>query len=79
MSKLCYLNKYPPGQNISNPKDYLYDDTALENIDKGLSNFSIVNINIKLIDWLFLNHKGHERMLIELKKKDSYEYNWIAP
>ena len=51
----------------------------LENIDKGLSNFSIVNINIKSIDWLFLNHKGHERMLIELKKKDSYEYNWIAP
>ena len=79
MSKLCYLNKYPPGQNISNPKDYLYDDIALENIDKGLSNFSIVNINIKSIDWLFLNHKGHERMLIELKKKDSYEYNWIAP
>ena len=38
----------------------------------------MININIKSIDWLFLNHKGHERMLIELKKKKTPLMNIIG-
>ena len=79
MSKLCYLNKYPPGHTLSASRDYLYNEKDLKNIDKGVENFLIINLNIRKIDWLFLNHKGHERMLIDLKKNEEVKYEWIAP
>ena len=79
MSKLCYLNKYPPGHVLSNSKDYLYNDDDLKNINKGIENFLIINLNVVKIDWLFLNHKGHERMMIDLQEDKEIKYNWLAP
>ena len=79
MSKLCYLNKYPPGEKILSAKDYLPDDNDLENIDNGLKNFSILNINIQSIDWLNLSYKGHERMIIEFFDNSNVKFKWVAP
>ena len=79
MSKLCYLNKYPPGEEISSSKKYLPDDKDLENLENGIENFSIINIDIKSIDWLNLNHKGHERMIIDFLKNSEVNFRWVAP
>jgi len=79
MSKLCYLNKYAPGSKLDNPKDYLQDSGSLNNIDSGIDNFMVVNININIIDWLNLNHKGHERIIINISDKENTIYNWSAP
>jgi len=79
MSKLCYLNKYPPGKKIASSKKYLPDDKDLQNLENGIENFSIINIDIKSIDWLSLNHKGHERMIIDFLENSKVNFRWVAP
>ena len=79
MSKLCYLNKIPPGEVINESKDYLYGKEELNNIELGIKNFSIINIKISQIDWLSLNHEGHQRMLINYTSSNKIEFDWVAP
>ena len=79
MSKLCYLNKISPGEVINESKDYLYGKEELNNIELGIKNFSIINIKISQIDWLSLNHKGHQRMLINYTSNNKIEFDWVAP
>ena len=79
MSKLCYLNKISPGEVINEPKDYLYGKEELNNIKLGIKNFSIINIKISQIDWLSLNHEGHQRMLINYTSNNKIEFDWVAP
>lgn len=79
MSKLCYLNKIPPGEVINESKDYLYGKEELNNIELGIKNFSIINIKISQIDWLSLNHEGHQRMLINYTSNNKIEFDWVAP
>tara|TARA_B100000035_G_scaffold188712_1_gene161124 strand:- start:3033 stop:3614 length:582 start_codon:yes stop_codon:yes gene_type:complete len=79
MSKLCYLNKYPPGDKILSSKEYLPDENDLENIENGIENFSIIKIDIQSIDWLNLNYKGHERMIIDFLGNSKVNYRWVAP
>jgi len=79
MSKLCYLNKISPGAVINEPKDYLYGKKELNNIELGIKNFSIINIKISQIDWLSLNHEGHQRMLINYTSNNNIEFDWVAP
>ena len=79
MSKLCYLNKISPGEVINEPKDYLYGKEELNNIKLGIKNFSIINIKISQIDWLSLNHEGHQRMLINYTSNNKIDFDWVAP
>ena len=79
MSKLCYLNKIPPSEVINESKDYLYGKEELNNIELGIKNFSIINIKISQIDWLSLNHEGHQRMLINYTSNNKIEFDWVAP
>ena len=79
MSKLCYLNKIPPGEVINESKDYIYGKEELNNIELGIKNFSIINIKISQIDWLSLNHEGHQRMLINYTSNNKIEFDWVAP
>lgn len=79
MSKLCYLNKIPPGEVINESKDYLYGKEELNNIELGIKNFSIINIKISQIDWLSLNHEGHQRILINYTSNNKIEFDWVAP
>ena len=79
MSKLCYLNKISPGEVINESKDYLYGKEELNNIELGIKNFSIINIKISKIDWLSLNHEGHQRMLINYTSNNKIEFDWVAP
>ena len=79
MSKLCYLNKYPPGEVIQTSKEYIYDENDLNYIENGIENFSVINIKISQIDWLNLNHKGHERMIISFLSNNAVKFEWVAP
>ncbi len=75
MSKLCYLNIYAPGIKLKNSKDYLPKDFDGKG-ELGLTNFSILRIKINLIDWLNLNHRGHERFIYDVIQN---KINWVAP
>ena len=44
-----------------------------------MKNFSIINVKIETIDWLNLNHKGHERMVINFYDNSEVNYKWVAP
>ena len=79
MSKLCYLNKYPPGDPIQTSKEYLCNESELGDIERGMKNFSIINVKIETIDWLNLNHKGHERMVINFSDNSEVNFKWVAP
>ena len=79
MSKLCYLNKIPPGEVIQTSKEYIYDENDLNYIENGIENFSVINIKISKIDWLNLNHKGHERMIISFLSNNAVKFEWVAP
>jgi pyridoxamine 5'-phosphate oxidase len=79
MSKLCYLNKISPGDKISSSKEYLYEKDDLNNINTGINNFSIIDINIESIDFLNLNHKGHERIIFNFTTDNETIFNWVAP
>ena len=54
MSKLCYINKFSPGDLLSDPKEYFSEGL---HPGTGIENFAIVNVNINSIDWLNLHHK----------------------
>ena len=75
MSKVCYLNKFSPGTPMKDSKEYILERDNIS-LNEGIKNFCILKINISIIDWLNLNHKGHERLLIDIinNKKE-----WIAP
>ena len=79
MSKLCYLNKSAPGEKLNNSKDYLYEEKDLKDIEIGIKNFSVINIEINKIDWLNLSHKGHERIIIDFFNKNNIKFEWVAP
>ena len=79
MSKLCYLNKISPSEVINESKDYLYGKEELNNVELGIKNFSVINIKISQIDWLSLNHEGHQRMLINYTSNNKIEFDWVAP
>lgn len=75
MSKKCYLNKYAPGTVIENSKDYMNNNSDID-INDGFRNFAVLKIKIDKIDWLNLNHQGHERLMFDLKQNKS---EWISP
>ena len=76
MSKLCYINKFSPGDLLSNPKEYVSENPPADLVDNGVENFAIVNININSFDWLNLHHQGHERLIIDFKNSGS---KWVSP
>jgi len=75
MSKLCYLNKFPPGSILKDSKEYICESYNID-FNEGIKNFCILKINISIIDWLNLNHKGHVRLFIDIIND---KINWIAP
>ena len=76
MSKLCYINKFSPGDLLNDPKEYFSENPQPDVVDTGIENFAIVNVNINSIDWLNLHHQGHERLIIDFKNNES---KWVSP
>ena len=72
ISKECYFQNPLPDTEINN-----FDDFSKNIIDNQSDYFSVININLKKIDWLFLKREGHRRahIFINIPKEDT----WIAP
>ena len=79
-SKLCYMGPYAPSEIITEFRPNIINKTAQE-IDGdddslGYSRFCRVQIIMKRLDWLHLDHKGHRRLEFDFNEK--IKYRWLA-
>jgi pyridoxamine 5'-phosphate oxidase len=79
-SKICYMGPYAPSTMLNsfepNLPPLLPHQITQEYDDLGYENFCIVDISIYRVDWLYLDHKGHKRLLFYLGK--NIEPHWIS-
>ena len=71
-SRECYFQTINPGKTIEHP-----DNVTSKYNQKMSENFTIIDINILRIDWLYLSASGHSRA--KYTKENNYEGEWIAP
>ena len=72
MSKECYFQVPSPGTIMDS-----YNDFSKEIIDKKSEAFSVIDVEIGMIDWLYLKREGHRRANIFLK--ESAKDTWVSP
>ena len=72
LSKECYFQNPSPDTQIHN-----FDDFSKSITNNQSKDFSLININIKRIDWLYLKREGHRRanIFINTPQNDM----WLAP
>ena len=81
ISRKCYLVDKGPGTVSDIPTSGLKPeldnfDYTKEQSEEGYKNFTVIQCNIKSIEWLYLAAKGHRRARFDLKSsKDS----WLVP
>ena len=79
-SKICYMGPYAPSTLLKkfkpNLPSILPHQINSKNESFGYKNFCLINIIISRIDWLYLDHKGHKRLLFYFGK--NIKTNWIA-
>ena len=56
LSKLCYFQNHNPGRKIANPNEVKQSPN-----DSMSKLFTIINVDIEKIDWLYLSRHGHKR------------------
>ena len=86
-SRRCYLSEESPGINKKEPTSgfserYYYNAPSTEESEKGLQNFSVIEIIAEDIEWLFLASQGHRRILFEIKRdleNIKIEGKWLVP
>lgn len=72
LSKECYFQNPLPSSKIDN-----FNSFSKNIVDKRSNYFSVININLKKIDWLYLKREGHRRANIYIN--ESYNDTWVAP
>jgi len=81
ISRKCYLVDKGPGTVSDVPTSGLKPELdnfnyTKEQSEKGYKNFTVIQCNIKSIEWLYLAAKGHRRARFDLENsKDS----WLVP
>ncbi len=81
ISRKCYLVDKGPGTVSDVPTSGLKPeldnfDYTKEQSEEGYKNFTVIQCNIKSIEWLYLAAKGHRRARFDLENsKDS----WLVP
>ena len=58
---------------ISKLEDF---DYTMDQSEEGYKNFTVIQCNIKSIEWLFLAAKGHRRARFDLENKKNI---WLVP
>ena len=81
VSRKCYLVDNGPGTEMGGPSSGLNEDIeksgfTMEESEKGYKNFTVIQCNIKSIEWLYLAAKGHRRLRFNLKNNKN---NWLVP
>ena len=82
-SRKCYLTEKAPSSPTNLPEDGIDEslggrEPTLEESEKGYKNFTVVQNQIKQIDWLYLAASGHRRLKIIFEKKIP-SFQWIIP
>jgi len=82
-SRKCYLATKPPGSiskiaTDSIPENLIGKDPNLEESENGYQNFSVIENEIKDIEWLYLSANGHKRLIIK-DLNEKIKYNWLIP
>jgi pyridoxamine 5'-phosphate oxidase len=81
ISRKCYLVDNSPGSESSIPTSGLKTDLdnfgfTKEKSEEGYKNFTVVQCNIKSMEWLYLAAKGHRRAKIDLENNKEC---WLIP
>jgi len=82
-SRKCYLTNASPSSLAKTPTDGLPKhllgiDPNKDESEKGYNNFSVIDNQIKTIDWLYLSSSGHRRLLITIDNIKN-DYQWLIP
>jgi pyridoxamine 5'-phosphate oxidase len=81
MSRKCYLVDNGPGTETDTPTSGLKPkldsfEFTMEQSEAGYKNFTVIQCEIKSIEWLYLAAKGHRRARFDFENnKDS----WLIP
>ena len=70
-SQLCYAQAQAPGLELTAPSD-------VGQMDGGAENFSVIEIAVDRLEWLYLNAQGHRRALFTWQG-EALTQNWLAP
>ena len=81
MSRKCYLVDNGPGTESDTPTSGLKPELdnfefTMEQSEVGYKNFTVIQCEIKSIEWLYLAAKGHRRARFELDNNKEY---WLIP
>ena len=81
ISRKCYLVDKGPGTVSDVPTSGLKPeldnfDYTKEQSEEGYKNFTVIQCNIKSIEWLYLAAKGHRRARFDL---DNSKDSWLVP
>ena len=81
ISRKCYLVDKGPGTVSDIPTSGLKPELdnfnyTKEQSEEGYKNFTVIQCNIKSIEWLYLAAKGHRRAKFDLK---SNKDTWLVP
>jgi len=81
ISRKCYLVDNGPGTESNKPTSGLKPeldnfDYSKEKSEEGYKNFTVIQCNIKSIEWLYLAAKGHRRAKFDLENNKE---TWLVP
>ena len=81
ISRKCYLVDNGPGTESDIPTSGLTSeldnfDFTMEQSEAGYKNFTVIQCEIKIIEWLYLAAKGHRRARFDLENNKEY---WLVP
>ena len=81
ISRKCYLVDNGPGTKSTKPTSGLNPkmdnfEFTMEQSEEGYKNFTVIQCEIKSIEWLYLAAKGHRRARFDLVKKTA---TWLVP
>tara|TARA_Y100001970_G_scaffold201216_1_gene244829 strand:+ start:846 stop:1451 length:606 start_codon:yes stop_codon:yes gene_type:complete len=82
ISRRCYLTDNAPGTISENPTSGMISkledfDYTMEQSEEGYKNFTVIQCQIKSVEWLYLAAKGHRRAKFEYKK--NFKEFWLVP
>ena len=81
MSRKCYLVNNGPGTESDKPTSGLKPELdnfgfTIEQSEVGYKNFTVIQCEIKSIEWLYLAAKGHRRAKFDLETNKN---TWLVP
>ena len=81
ISRKCYLVDNGPGSETEIPTSGLKPeldnfDYTKEQSEEGYRNFTVIQCEVKLIEWLYLAAKGHRRARFNLENNKN---TWLVP